>query len=53
MKIHSLYLVILFIVLALVILIFASGYRRFYSGFFFAMIGIVLLVNTIRHKDQQ
>jgi len=37
----------LFIVLALVILLFADGLRRWYSGIFFAIIGTVTLANTL------
>ena len=39
-----------FIVLALVILIFADGLRRWYSGIFFALIGTVTLLNTLRWR---
>ncbi len=39
-----------FIVLALVILIFADGLRRWYSGIFFALIGTVTLLNTLRRR---
>ena len=37
--------------LALVILLFADGARRWYSGFFFALLGAVVLVNAaVRSK---
>jgi len=39
-----------FLVLALVILIFADGLRRWYSGIFFALIGTVTLLNTLRWR---
>jgi len=41
---------ILFIVLAVIIFVFADGLRRWYSGIFFAMIGTVILVNTLRKR---
>ena len=47
-----LYLAILCFVFALAIFVFATGYRKFYSGFFFAMMGVVLLVNPIRKNYQ-
>ena len=34
--------------LALLIFAFAEGYRRLYSGIFFAVLGVVLLVNAKR-----
>jgi len=37
------------LVLAAVILIYADGLRRWYSGLFFALIGAVLLLNA-RHR---
>lgn len=33
-------------VLALIIFIFASGLRRFYSGLFFVVIGVVMVWNA-------
>jgi hypothetical protein len=38
---------ILFIVLAVVIFVFADGLRRWYSGIFFALIGTVALVTAL------
>jgi hypothetical protein len=38
---------ILFIVLAVIVFVFADGLRRWYSGIFFAIIGTVTLVNTL------
>ena len=37
-------------VLALIILVFADGLRRWYSGIFFAIIGTVILVNALRSR---
>jgi hypothetical protein len=48
-KMH-LVLGILFIVLAVIIFVFADGLRRWYSGIFFAMIGTVILVNALRKR---
>ena len=39
---------ILCCVVAVVIFIFADGMRRWYSGIFFALIGTVTLVRTLR-----
>jgi cell division protein FtsW (lipid II flippase) len=39
-------------VLAILIFIFADGYRRLYSGIFFVVIGAVLLANAWRSRDQ-
>ena len=47
---------ILCILLAVVVFVFAEGLRRWYSGIFFVIIGIVLLVNALRWRyvgDQQ
>jgi Flp pilus assembly protein TadB len=47
---------ILCIVLAVVIFIFAEGLRRWYSGIFFALIGVVMMLGSMRHRrsaDQQ
>ena len=44
---------ILCIVLALIIFVFADGYRRWYSGLFFATIGTVLLVNAFRRRHNK
>ena len=38
------------LVLAVVILIFADGLRRWYSGLFFVLIGAVLLLNVRRWR---
>ncbi len=38
----------LFIVLAVIVFVFTDGLRRWYSGIFFAIIGTVTLVNTLR-----
>lgn len=37
-------------VLAVVILIFADGLRRWYSGLFFAVIGAVILLGALRRS---
>jgi hypothetical protein len=41
---------VLFILLALVILVFADGLRRWYSGIFFGIIGTVTLLNALRRR---
>ena len=41
---------ILFIVLAVIVFVFADGLRRWYSGIFFALIGTVMLLNTLRWR---
>ena len=41
---------ILFIVLAVVVFVFAEGLRRYYSGIFFAILGTVTLVNALRRQ---
>lgn len=38
------------VVLAVVILVFAEGLRRWYSGIFFALIGVLSLVNAMRWR---
>ena len=44
----ALVLGILCIVLALAMPVLAEGLRRWYVGFFFAVIGVVMLVNAAR-----
>ena len=46
----ALVLGVLFILLALIILVFAGGLRRWYSGIFFAIIGSVTLLNALRWR---
>ena len=41
---------ILCIVLSVVVLVFADGLRRWYSGIFFAITGAVMLVNAFRWR---
>jgi hypothetical protein len=41
---------VLFLVLAVIILVFADGLRRWYSGVFFAIIGTVTLLNTLHWR---
>ena len=41
---------ILCIVLALIVFVFADGLRRWYSGVFFAIIGVVMLLNALRWR---
>lgn len=41
-----------FMVLGVVILVFASGLRRYYSGGFFMMMGLILLVSTLYRSRQ-
>ena len=43
---------ILFIVLALVVFVFADGPRRWYSGLFFAVLGVVMLARWRRAPDR-
>jgi hypothetical protein len=38
--------VIVCFVIAVVIFVFAEGYRRLYSGGFFALLGVVLMANA-------
>jgi len=37
---------IVFLILAAVVFVFADGARRYYSGGFFALLGIVLILNA-------
>lgn len=48
MKIKAMLPGLLFLVLAILVFIFAEGYRRLYSGAFFAMLGVFLLWNAKR-----
>ncbi len=41
---------ILCIVLAVIVFVFGDGLRRWYSGIFFTMIGILMLVNAFRWR---
>jgi hypothetical protein len=41
---------IVFVVLALVVLVFAEGGRRWYSGLFFALIGTLMLIDAARRR---
>ena len=38
---------IVFVVLAVIVFVFADGLRRWYSGVFFAILGTTLLVNGL------
>jgi uncharacterized membrane protein len=51
MKTWVLILGIILLVLAVVVLVFASGPRRWYSGLFFAVMGLVALANASRLRD--
>jgi uncharacterized membrane protein len=54
MKKMALTVGILCIVVAVVIFVFASGLRRWYSGLFFAFLGIVSLLNAARwHRETE
>ena len=46
---------IIFLVLAVVIFVFADGLRRYYSGGFFLVIGIACIANALRSpgKDKE
>lgn len=46
MKNLNLILGIAFLVLAVVVFVLADGARRWYSGGFFALLGIILLLNA-------
>ncbi len=39
---------ILCILMAVIVFVFAEGLRRWYSGIFFTVMGLVMLVNTLR-----
>jgi hypothetical protein len=39
---------ILGVVMAVIVFVFADGLRRWYSGIFFAVLGIVMLINARR-----
>ena len=41
---------ILFVVLAVIVFVFAGGLRRYYSGAFFAVMGTVILVDALRRR---
>ena len=41
---------ILCIVLSVVVLVFADGLRRWYSGIFFAIMGTAILVNALHWR---
>ncbi len=41
---------IMFLVLATIVLVFATGGRRWYSGLFFAIMGLVALANAYRFE---
>jgi len=40
-------------VLAIIIFVFASGARRIYSGLFFALLGIAIIVNAKRLQNKE
>lgn len=46
MKKLAVVLGVLFLLLAVIVLVFADGLRRWYSGLFFALIGTVTLLNA-------
>lgn len=48
MRIKSILPGIVCLALAVVIFIFAEGNRRFYSGIFFALLGVILAMNARR-----
>jgi len=50
MRKMQLFIGILFILLAVIVFIFADGDRRIYSGIFFAFLGIVILVQLFRRS---
>jgi hypothetical protein len=40
----------LFVVLAVAVLLWADGLRRWYSGIFLAVVGTVMMVNALRPR---
>ena len=42
---------VLFVGLGVFVLVFSEGLRRWYSGFFLLLIGIVALLNALVRKD--
>ena len=44
-------LAIIFIILSILIFILADGARRFYSGLFFALLGVWMLSNALRSQQ--
>jgi membrane protein implicated in regulation of membrane protease activity len=44
---------VLFLVLAILVLAFASGLRRWYSGIFFAVLAIVLFRHAWRSRPSE
>lgn len=55
MKNWQILLSIVFFILAIVIFVFASGARRVYSGVFFTLLGIAILVSAkiIQNKERE
>jgi hypothetical protein len=51
MRKMTLVLGMFFIVLAVIVLLFADGLRRWYSGIFFAIIGTVTLLTALYRKE--
>lgn len=46
---------ILCIAIAVIVLVFAEGLRRWYSGIFFMLMGTIMLINALRwrrHADK-
>jgi lipopolysaccharide export LptBFGC system permease protein LptF len=50
MRKSSLFLAILCFVIAIIIFVFAVDARRFYSGGFFVLLGVLMLVNSRRES---
>ena len=50
MRKSALVLGVVFVVLAIVVLVLADGLRRWYSGLFFALMGIVALSYAFRRR---
>lgn len=44
---------ILSLIFAIIIFIFAEGMRRWYSGSFFALIAVVMLINALRWSKSE
>jgi len=48
----ALFVACLCCVMAIIVFVFADGLRRWYSGVFFLVIGIVMLLNTFRWRRE-
>ena len=53
MRTISLILAIAFLILGAVVLVFAEGARRWYSGLFFVALGLAVLGNPVSRKGEK